>query len=68
MIFWRILDSTLYPIQEVKKLGFEIEGKLIQNRLLKNGKYCDELKWGLLKNEWKKINNGYRHGRNKSNW
>ena len=38
----------------LKKLGFEIEGKLIQNRLLKNGKYCDELKWGLLKNEWKK--------------
>ena len=38
----------------LKKLGFELEGKLIQNRLLKNGKYCDEFKWGLLKNEWKK--------------
>ena len=38
----------------LKKLGFKLEGKLVQNRLLENGKYCDEFKWGLLKNEWKK--------------
>ena len=23
MIFWRILDNTLYPVKEVEKLGFE---------------------------------------------
>ena len=23
MIFWRIVDNNLYPINEVKRLGFE---------------------------------------------
>ena len=38
----------------LKRLGFTLEAKLKKNRKLDNGKYCDEYKWGLLSEDWKK--------------
>ena len=38
----------------LKRLGFTLEGKLKKNRKLDNCKYCDEYKWGLLSEDWKK--------------
>ena len=33
MVFWRILDNKVYPVQEVKKLGFEeSEGDSVENQ------------------------------------
>lgn len=57
----KILAST-YAVNmsmnfTLKKLGFILEGKFLQNRLLENGEYCDEFKWGLLKNAWQQRSN-----------
>ena len=47
MIFWRILDSTLYPIQEVKKLGFEkSEGLRIPDE------YLEQQEFTVLRTAW----------------
>ena len=37
----------------LKKLGFKLEGR-IRERRYSNGKWIDELNYGLLKKEWKK--------------
>lgn len=37
----------------LEKLGFKLEGRL-RDRQLINGKWVDELDYGLLKSEWKK--------------
>ncbi len=57
----KILAST-YAVNmsmnfTLKKLGFTLEGKFLQNRLLENGEYCDEFKWGLFKNVWQQRSN-----------
>ena len=39
----------------LKKLGFKIEGKLIQNRKIQGNHYVDEIKWGLFKNNNKEL-------------
>ena len=36
----------------LKRLGFTLEAKLIKNRKLEDGTYCDEYKWGLLSEDW----------------
>ena len=47
MIFWRILDSTLHPIQEVKKLGFEkSEGLRIPDE------YLEQQEFTILRTAW----------------
>ena len=40
MIFWRILDNTLHPVQEVKQLGFEkAEGLRIPDEYLEQQEF-----------------------------
>ncbi len=41
-------------IFNLKRLGFTLEAKLIKNRKLEDGTYCDEYKWGLLSEDWNK--------------
>jgi len=49
MIFWRILDNKLYPIQEVKKLGFEeAEGLRIPDEYLNQQEFTVfRTAWGI---------------------
>lgn len=47
MIFWRILNNTLYPIQEVDNLGFEkSEGLRIPDE------YLEQQKFTILRTAW----------------
>lgn len=39
--------------RNIKKMGFKLEG-IIRDRRRINGKWADELDYGLFKNEWKK--------------
>lgn len=55
MIFWRIIDNKVYPIQEVNKLGFEeLEGLRIPDDYLNNQEFtimrtCFGLgDWGII--------------------
>lgn len=49
MIFWRILNNTLYPIQEVNKLGFEeSEGLRIPDEYLQHKNFTVfRTSWGI---------------------
>ena len=47
MIFWRILDNTLHPVQEVKQLGFEkAEGLRIPDE------YLEQQEFTILRTAW----------------
>lgn len=47
-------DHDNYASQKVlKKLGFKLEGRIREKHLV-NGKWKDELDYGLLRREWKK--------------
>ena len=47
MIFWRILDNNLYPVKEVKQLGFEkSEGLRIPDE------YLEQQEFTVLRTAW----------------
>ncbi len=52
-IYAKVMCPNMASANLLKKNGFKLEGKLRKNTL-KNGKFMDDLIYGLLKEEWKK--------------
>jgi len=51
----KINELDKASVRVIEKLGFRFEGKLRKQALMRfPKKWCDELNYGLLKNEWKK--------------